>query len=353
MTQQTLHFDKKSLSVTPITARDVRRCSPVLRSFRELITTSEEMYPRIHQWLEQKVMPGLLAQTRSAFIGFVGGQPVASAVVKRGERAKFCHLRVANDLQNKNLGELFFTLMAFQVRDVAREVHFTLPESLWEERREFFRGFGFSERVEAGTQYRLFEPEVRCSALFSEVWPAALSKVPKLAEIFTTCGQNLDQSLILSVKPQWADAIISGTKSVEIRRSFSRKWEGRRVALYATRPRRELVGDAQIAQVIVGSPEEIWRSYSGQVGCKWSEFKDYVQQRTQIFALLLVDVRPFAKPVRASEVADLLGKNPRPPQNYEKLRVDSLWSRGVSLAAFFNAGYQGSMGDRLLGEMAS
>src|SRR5204863_9817154 len=111
-------------------------------------------------------------------LGLRDNIPVATAVVKRGENAKFCHLRLDECVRDQNLGELFFALMAAEVRQFASDVHFTLPESLWEEKRDFFQSFGFASASRATKQYRPFHDELSCSTPFQALWRTLTERLP-------------------------------------------------------------------------------------------------------------------------------------------------------------------------------
>src|SRR6185503_7723649 len=158
----------------------------------------------IGKWLDGKVADGLRTGERTAFIGYLNDRPVASAVVKAGEEAKFCHLRLDDGIRDQNLGEVFFCLMAGETRrHHAKEVHFTLPESLWAEKFAFFGSFGFMTADRARTQYRLFEDELRCSAVFDDVWRAVLEKLPKLGCRFSIHGRAMQSALVMSIAPKF------------------------------------------------------------------------------------------------------------------------------------------------------
>ena len=86
------------------------------------------MYPGIGQWYSDKVLPGLKTSERIGYVAFEDERPIASAVLKKGERAKFCHLRIHEDFRDLDLGQMFFTQMTLEARHIAKEIHFTLPE---------------------------------------------------------------------------------------------------------------------------------------------------------------------------------------------------------------------------------
>src|SRR5579864_105284 len=100
-------------------ASDVHKETDNLRVFKELIVSNEAMYSNIKSWLETKVLPGLKSAERNAYVAFEDEKPIASAVMKRGERAKFCHLRIHRDFQDMDLGQMFFTIMTLEARHLA------------------------------------------------------------------------------------------------------------------------------------------------------------------------------------------------------------------------------------------
>lgn len=114
--QSSLIYPRHSVTIVEITSSDARTRSDKLKLLGDLILRSEPMYPGIDRWFKSKVVPGLASGERTALIAEVDGSPVASAVVKRGHRSKFCHLRIDESEQDRHLGELLFSLMAMHVR---------------------------------------------------------------------------------------------------------------------------------------------------------------------------------------------------------------------------------------------
>jgi len=294
------------------------------------------MYPGIRHWVDHRVVPGLRTPERAAYVGYLNEKPVVSAVLKRGERSKFCHLRIPTDLQDSHLGELFFSLMAVEVRHVAREVHFTLPESVWARKGGFFRSFGFGHACKADRQYRASDTELSCSASFATVWRSALEKLPKLMHAFSVGGYRLDNTLVMSIRPRHLREILTGRKRVEVRRRFSRKWVGKRVSLYASAPVRALVGEATIANVVAGKPEEIWAAHKRDIGCTREEFDQYTASAAQVSALVLEDVAAYKEEVYLSQISTLIRDDIRPPQSHCSVRANGAWAHALSIAALLH-----------------
>ena len=197
--------------------------------------------------------------------------------------------------------------------------HFTLPESLWEEKAGFFRSFGFSESTIAHQQYRLFERELSCSAPFEQFWRHAEDQLPAVARFAVTTGYVDVPRLVMSIRPKFARAVMSGDKRIEIRKSFSERWIDQRVCIYSSSPDQSLVGEATITSVIAAAPEDIWASYGSEVCCDRAEFDEYVKGASKLVAIRLSDVRPYERPVSLQEIRKSNGGHFFPPQSYRTI----------------------------------
>lgn len=326
----------RNFRVVRITETDAKWDTDHLRVLTDLISSSDPMYPGIRSWLRDKVVPGLKTSSRVAFVAYEDEHPIISAVVKKGPRAKFCHLRIAETFRDLHLGEVFFALMAVEARSSAEEIHFTLPESLWLEKEGFFSSFGFQVATPASTQYRLFDRELACSAPFQSVWRNVLEKLPLVMNYFAINQYSMCPRLLLSIKPEYADKVLEGKKSVEVRRRFARKWSGERIALYSSRPTGALVGEATIQDVSSASPQVIWEQYGSRLGCSEREFFAYAESCEELFAITLAGVTPYAERIPLAQVEALVQEDLTPPQSYYELEAGRPWAKAVSLAALLH-----------------
>jgi predicted transcriptional regulator len=328
---------KREFKITLVNEIAAQSLSDSFLDLRNLIVANENMYPGIDKWFNKKVIPGLKTSERAAYVGYMDEKPVVSAVVRRGNHSKFCHLKINDKFQENNLGDIFFILMAFEVRDTAKEIHFTLPESLWEKKKAFFQSFGFIAAIPSGTQYRLFENELRCSASFSDVWSAVLEKLPKIANDFSIGEYTIQNNILMSVQPKYAKKILDGEKAVEIRRKFSIKWKGSKVNLYSSSPTKALVGEAIIDNIIVDKPQSIWENYNSNIGCTKDEFDKYTNSLKEIYAIFLNNIRIYKVNVPLTQVSHLLNKDLKPPQSYCNLKENKAWADAVSIAALLQS----------------
>lgn len=78
---------------------------------------------------------------------------------------------------------------------------------------------------------------------------------------------------LISVHRVYADAIISGEKTVELRRRFSDLPQGTRLWLYATKPTAAVLGYATIERVDRARPDTIWKRHRAGAGIAHGVFK--------------------------------------------------------------------------------
>lgn len=318
--------------IARLTSRDAKGGSDHLMNLREFVSQSEDSYPGIDRWFDKKVIPGLTSNSRVAYVGYLDQRPAAAAIIKLDTDAKICHISIKPDLQNIGLGDVFFCLLAMEARRVASTIHLTLPESLWSTKKPFFEGFGFTELKIAETQYRLFDKELSTRTAFKDVWNAVLSKITKISKRFSLGGNTLSDGLLFSVRPEYGEMIMNGSKTIELRRRFSKKWRGHRAVFYATEPVCGILGQADIAEVYEGSPKTIWARFAPALRCSHDYYESYVAGCKAVFAISLRDAKPYVAPVFAGTLTQYTARDLVPPQSYLHLHEESGWAEAVNIA---------------------
>jgi predicted transcriptional regulator len=324
---------ERHLRVVALTPDDADLGSDVLEALRRVIVECEPQYALIAKWFSAKVLPGLRSGERGAYLGYAGDQLAVVGITKRGERAKICHLRVREDFKCSGVGEFFFALLLCDVRPDASEVHFTLPESLWEQRSRFFSDFGFDRCDKARSQYRAGDSELRCVAPIELIWPRLLSKLSVKSMDADMIEMINSDAVLMTLKPSFCDAILHGRKTVEIRRRFSDRWLGSKVLLYAAEPVGKIVGEATIDHVSRGRPEQIWDRWSLGIGCSRCDYDAYTRDCQDVFALSLTAIRSLEQPMEIEQLSQFLGRRLRPPQSYLSIKLEA-WSRALRLTDY-------------------
>lgn len=129
---------------------------------------------------------------------------------------------------------------------------------------------------------------------------------------------NNEPTLFLSLRPRFAELLLNGHKTVELRRIRPAVSEGTPVLLYASSPRMTLVGGARVATVEVDSTEKIWREHGPHTGITRKEYDNYFTGLTQAVAIKLVDIHRLEKPRPLTDLRQRLAGF-QPPQSYRYL----------------------------------
>lgn len=116
------------------------------------------------------------------------------------------------------------------------------------------------------------------------------------------------QSLVLSLRPQFARLVFDGSKRAELRRRFAEGLEGCDVFVYVTSPIRELRGGFRVKNVWKGTPEELWDRVSETAGVDRAEFDAYYGGKAVAYALEMGEVWTFESPTSLSTLREGLGE---------------------------------------------
>lgn len=168
---------------------------------------------------------------------------------------------------------------------------------------------------------------------FADLFEASKVKLPQLFGELAIGDHSLLTGAVLAVQPGPLEKILCGTKTLEIRTRFSKRWEGSRITLYSTHPVSGLAGEAAISRVIEGSPDRIWEHFGSSAGCTRAEYDAYVRGRDTVNAIVLSGVRAFSDPIPLAQLSSLLGIKLAAPQSYLSLENNDGWLAAVALAA--------------------
>ena len=122
---------------------------------------------------------------------------------------------------------------------------------------------------------------------------------------------------LMPIHPQYANAILDGSKGAEFRKRRLAP-DIRRVVIYATAPISRIIGEFTIGATVVGSPQEIWRDHGATGEISEPAFHSYFAGRHMAVAFVVTLTRRYAESLA---LADL---SPRPaiPQSTIYLAAD-------------------------------
>lgn len=121
-------------------------------------------------------------------------------------------------------------------------------------------------------------------------------------------------SILLSIKPKYANLIFSGVKLCEFRKVLPKK-SFNKVYVYSSSPVKKIIGEFDVDSIVTGSKDAIWDMFSLKGGITKDEFYSYFTGETAR-VICIKNTNLYETPV------DLPKNISRPPQNF--LYIDNL-----------------------------
>ena len=126
----------------------------------------------------------------------------------------------------------------------------------------------------------------------------------------------------MSLKPEYGELVLSGSKTVELRNRVVRIEPGTTIWIYFTSPVSKIVGAADVSSVICDSPPVIWKRFGKRMCIDQVRFEEYVGDRVRVSALVLKDVRTLDEPVPIGGIRSVV-RSFHPPQFYSRVTPES------------------------------
>jgi predicted transcriptional regulator len=124
--------------------------------------------------------------------------------------------------------------------------------------------------------------------------------------------------ILLSIKPEYAEKIMSGEKRFEYRKSLHKNLDISCALVYATLPVGKLVGEFVINSVLKAPPEELWQKTKTWSGITKEFFDEYFADREYACALKIGEVIRYDEPQDPSDVFE----NFVAPQSFRYVGID-------------------------------
>ena len=132
---------------------------------------------------------------------------------------------------------------------------------------------------------------------------------------------NAERVALLSIRPEFAQAIFAGTKTVEFRRA-PLACDIRIAFVYATKPVGRVIGWFTIARVAASTPKGLWRRFSASGAIERGAYFDYFDGATRAFGIEIAEPVNLARAVALEEIVPGL----RAPQSFQYLKASDVAS---------------------------
>ncbi len=107
--------------------------------------------------------------------------------------------------------------------------------------------------------------------------------------------------MLLSIKPEYVNKIVSGEKKYEFRKFHCRE-DVDTIVIYATAPVKQVIGEVSITAVIEDAVDEVWKQTQPEGGITEKSFREYYKNKQVAVAYQLGEVTQYDKPISLSEV---------------------------------------------------
>ncbi|MCD4656361.1 MAG: ASCH domain-containing protein [Planctomycetes bacterium] len=130
---------------------------------------------------------------------------------------------------------------------------------------------------------------------------------------------NSKSSILLSIKPIYAALILSGRKTIELRKAFSKDALHSRIYLYSTSPAKKIIGAVDIKSVESVSIDEINANYIDKACIDEKTLFEYYKNNKTGIIIEVENPLEFREPVALAQ----LRKMKHPPHNsHRKILVN-------------------------------
>ena len=107
-------------------------------------------------------------------------------------------------------------------------------------------------------------------------------------------------TILLSIKPEYTNRILEGSKKFEFRRSVAKR-KVDHILIYSTAPEMKVVAMVEVIGVMKDSPKRLWEKTRTHAGISRPKFMDYYANRSVAYAYQLGELQKFDTPKTLAE----------------------------------------------------
>ncbi|MCD4652177.1 MAG: hypothetical protein K8S56_10405 [Candidatus Cloacimonetes bacterium] len=107
--------------------------------------------------------------------------------------------------------------------------------------------------------------------------------------------------VLLSIKPKYAQRILSGEKKYEFRKRIFTK-NVKSVVIYSSTPEQLVIGEFTIGGIIHDSIETLWLETQRDAGISYEEFEKYFSGKDKGYAIIVSKFKKYSHPHSLSKL---------------------------------------------------
>ena len=97
---------------------------------------------------------------------------------------------------------------------------------------------------------------------------------------------------LFSIKPEYAEAILNGSKGYEYRKVIPRLGVSK-IVIYATSPKKRIIGEVDVIGCISGTPKDVWLKTKDKAGIIKFHYDKYFSRHKRAYALQLKNPKRY------------------------------------------------------------
>ena len=132
----------------------------------------------------------------------------------------------------------------------------------------------------------------------------------------------MSRVLLLSVRPRFAQGLLDGTKTAEVRRRFPEVAACTTVVIYSSSPEKAVLGTMAVRALVCSTAKDIWQDYSHAIAIDKAELSEYLEGASECSVLELDSPVTWSNPVGLDDLRKLL--HIEPAQSFRYLTTRQL-----------------------------
>ena len=107
--------------------------------------------------------------------------------------------------------------------------------------------------------------------------------------------------VLLSIKPEFVEKIMNGTKKFEFRKTLFKRRDVSTVVIYASFPVKQVVGEFVIKRIISEDVDSLWNITSESAGITKRSYNEYFERKKIANAIEIGRLTKYKKPKKLSD----------------------------------------------------
>jgi len=130
--------------------------------------------------------------------------------------------------------------------------------------------------------------------------------------------------LVVSIKPEFAQKIFNGEKSIELRKSAPHVSPGDTMVVYCTDPVKAVIGICEVKEILKMNPGQLWRNHNGALGIDKKRFEAYFSNVATAVGIVLASAVRLDVEIPLATIKENIPSF-QPPQTFRYYKKSQLF----------------------------